>query len=261
MPVRFIVIGFLAIACSAASAQTTQAPPATVTVQQLAPQLVAFAGSQPNFQNLVTGLAQGTPVQLVSILPGGFTQLVTFTPAAALAPADIAGVLERARQQLIGIGIGAPTAEQLAITLMGGTVPTALGGAQVPGVLGASTATTPQSTPSPAAQMQAAGAAGGTAPGTGPATQPRVNVQLIPAVPQATPGLVTTPGVLTAPGAVTTTPPIGAITPRPNTSDSTITPGATSASPIPLIPSNAPGVGSTPPALERVPPGQPAARN
>jgi hypothetical protein len=257
MPVRAVVIGLLAIACSVASAQTTQTPPvpATVTVQQLAPQLVAFAGSQPNFQNLVTGLAQGTPVQLVSILPGGFTQLVTFTPAAALPPADIAAVLERARQQLIGFGIGAPTSEQIAITLMGGTVPTALGGAQVPGVLGASSGTAPQSVPSPAAQMQAAAAAGATAPGTGPATQPQVNVQLIPAVPQTTPGLVATPG------AVTTTPSVPAITPRPNTSDSTITPGATSASPIPIIPSNAPGVGSTPPTLERVPPGQPAARN
>jgi hypothetical protein len=223
-----------------------------VTVQQLAPQLVAFAGSQTNFQNLVTGLAQGTPVQLVSLLPGGVTQVVTFTPAAALAPADIAGVLERARQQLIGFGIGAPTSEQLAVTLMGGTVPTALGGAQVPGVLGASAGTPPQSAPSPAAQMQAATAAGATAPGSGPVTQPQVNVQLIPAATPA-PGAVTTPGL----DATVPTP----LTARPNTSDSRITPGATSASPIPLIPPSAPGVGSTPPTLERVPPGLPAARN
>lgn len=255
MPFRWLVIGIAALACNAA-AQTVQTPavPATLTVQQLAPQLVGFAGSPLNFQSLVNGLSQGTPVQMVSVLPNGFTQLVTFTPAAPLAPADIAGVLERARQQLIGFGIGAPTAEQIAITLMGGTIPTALGGAQVPGVLGASTGTTPQSTPSPAAQMQAAAAAGATAAGTGPAAQPAVTVQLIPAPAQ------TPPGVITAPGTVTT--PAGApIPPRPNTSDSAITPGATSASPIPLIPSNAPGVGSTPPSLERVPPGQPAARN
>lgn len=261
MPFRWLVIGITALASNAV-AQTVQTPavPATATVQQLAPQLVNFAGSPLNFQSLVNGLSQGTPVQLVSVLPNGFTQLVTFTPTAPLPPAEIAGVLERARQQLISFGIGAPTSEQIAVTLMGGTVPTALGGAQVPGLLGAR-ATTPQSGPSPAAQIQSAASAGGSVPGaTQPvpsATQPPVAVQLIPsAALQPTPGLITTPGVVTPPAGVAP-----GVTARPNTSDSAIAPGATSASPIPLIPSNAPGVGSTPPSLERVPPGQPAARN
>ncbi|HEV2431925.1 MAG TPA: hypothetical protein VGT43_10500, partial [Burkholderiales bacterium] len=61
-----VLVAALAIGCHDAIAQT--AVPPQVTVQRLAPQLVAFAGSQSNFQNLVSGLALGTPVQLVSIL-------------------------------------------------------------------------------------------------------------------------------------------------------------------------------------------------
>ncbi|HEV3007486.1 MAG TPA: hypothetical protein VGX52_00450, partial [Burkholderiales bacterium] len=121
-------------------AQTT-VPPA-LTVQRIAPQLVAFAGSPSNFQSLVTGLAQGTPVQLFTLLPDGFTQVVTFTPAGPLPPDQIAQALETARQRLIGLGIANPTAEQLAVTLTGGLVPTPLGGSQVAGVL------TPQNPPS-----------------------------------------------------------------------------------------------------------------
>jgi hypothetical protein len=184
---RFALAAALAMACHGALAQTQTAVPPTLTVQRLAPQLVAFAGSQSNFQSLVTGLAQGTPVQLVSLLPDGFTQVVTFTPAAAMSPTSIAQVLESARQQLIGLGIANPTAEQIGFTLMGGTVPTALGGTQVPGVLNA------QNPPSPAAQAQSAAAAGATAPVpaaspvTTPAVTSAVNVQLFPStVPAAT---------------------------------------------------------------------------
>ena len=65
-PFRLVLVAALAIGCHDAIAQT--AVPPQVTVQRLAPQLVAFAGSQSNFQNLVSGLALGTPVQLVSIL-------------------------------------------------------------------------------------------------------------------------------------------------------------------------------------------------
>jgi len=139
-----------------------------MTVQRIAPQLVTFAGSAANFQNLVTGLSQGTSVQLFTTLPDGFTQVVTFTPTAALAP------------------------EQIANTLLGGVVPTPLGGSQVAGVLA------PQNPPSPAVQIQANAAAGSTTPisttpipsipsSASPVTPP-VNVQLAaPATPGATP--------------------------------------------------------------------------
>ena len=241
-----ILVAFLAIACHGALAQT--AVPPSVTVQQLAPQLVAFAGSQSNFQNLVTGLAQGTQVQLVTVLPDGFTQVVTFTPTAPMPPSQIAQLLETARQQLIGLGIGNPTAEQIGIALMGGTVPTALGGSQVAGVLNA------QNPPSPAAQIQRGAAAGATAPTAAtpavPAVTSGVNVQLFPnTLPAATTSTVTAPR---------------------NTSDSIAPAGATSRSPVAntsaspapaATPTPAPGTGSAPTAAKRVPQGTPPARN
>lgn len=242
--VRLAVAVALAVVCHAALAQT--AVPPTLTVQRLAPQLVAFAGSQSNFQSLVTGLAQGTPIQLVTVLPDGFTQVVTFTPAAAMSPVEIARLLETARQQLIGLGIGNPTAEQIGITLMGGIVPTALGGSQVAGVLNA------QNPPSPAAQMQGGAAVGATASPpvqVSPVTS-GVNVQLFPNTLPVTPT-----STVTAPR---------------STSDSLAPAGATSRSSVPLTsatppvattPTPAPGAASTPPAVERVPPGTPKARN
>jgi len=250
MPARLVLVAALAIASHGALAQTQAVPPA-VTVQRLAPQLVAFAGSEANFQALVAGLTGGTQVQLFSVLPSGFTQNVTFTPTAALSPAQAAQVLEAARQQLIGLGIGAPTAEQLAFALMGGTVPTALGGTQVPGQLNTQAASNP---PSPAAQIQAqnAGAGATTTPTpTTPGVTNRVNVQ-------------TTPGTGVIPNTTVTAP-------RVNTSDSLVAPGATSRSPLPLtsaspsfgtsasplvpVAPQAPGAGSSPPTAERVAPG------
>jgi hypothetical protein len=143
-------------------------------------------------------------------------------------------VLETARQQLIGLGIPAPTAEQIGSTLMGGIVPTALGGTAVNGVLN------PQNPPSPAAQIQQRGAAAGStsASPTGPtsltpapAVTGGVNVQFIPnATTPASSALAAPPG---APGAPF----------RANTSDSPIPAGATSASPL------QPNASGTPPPL------------
>lgn len=216
--IRFGLVAALAIACHGALAQTVVPP--TVSVQQLAPQLALFAGSQANFQSLVTGLAQGTPVQLTTTLPNGLTQVVTFTPGAPMSPLQIAQTLETARQQLIGLGIATPTAEQIGVALMGGAIPTALGSSQVPGLLG------PQNPPSPAAQIQAntvPGAAAGATSATPAAAStslvnPPVNVQLLPAT--------TTP--------VTTGAEVAAQ--RINTSDSAFAPGVTSRSPTPTTP-------------------------
>jgi hypothetical protein len=122
---RYVIAAALAAACHAAGAQDGSPAPATV-VQQLAPQLLAFAGSQQNFQNLVTGLSQGTPVQLTSVLPSGLNQVVSFTPSGTLTPVQIAQVLESTRQQLIGLGIANPTGEQIGAALTGGTIPTPL---------------------------------------------------------------------------------------------------------------------------------------
>jgi hypothetical protein len=229
-PVRLVLVAAFAIACHGATAQTVV--PASVQVQRVAPQLVAFAGSLSNFQNLVTGLAQGTPVQLVTLLPDGSSQVVTFTPTAAMPPAQVAQVLETARQQLIGLGIANPTAEQIAVTLMGGIVPTAIGGTQLTGVLNT------QNPPSPAAQAQANAAAGAGATSTTPASattstiNPPVNVQIFPG---------------TANAAAT---PSAAI--RTNTSDSLVPAGATSRSPSsPTSTTPGPAGATTPPPGER----------
>ena len=261
MPARFILVATLAIACHGAMAQseTASTVPAPLSVQRLAPQLVTFAGSEANFQNLVNGLANGTPVQLTTTLTNGFSQTVTFTPSALGSPAQIAQILEAARQQLIGLGIGAPTAEQIGFSLMGGVVPTPLGGAQVGGLANAQATTT---APSRAAQIQQQAGAGATAPA--PAVTSAVNVQTTPTA-ATTATTVTAPrqtsDSLIAPGATSrSTAPVVGASPVFNTSASPAV--NTSTSPIATTPNPAPGAGSAiPSGTERVPANARPARN
>ena len=103
----------------------------TLDVQRLAPQLVAFAGGDANFQNLVNGLASGTPVTLTTVAPNGVTQAVTFTPTGTMSAQQIAQTLENVRQSLIARGIAAPNGQQLATALAGGALATPAGTAQV----------------------------------------------------------------------------------------------------------------------------------
>jgi hypothetical protein len=187
------------LAPALAVAQTTTTVvgvPASLQVSRLGPQLISFAGGQTNFDNLVNGLALGTPVTLTTTLPTGQTQIVSFTPNATMTPVQIAQTLESARQNLIARGIGTPTSQQVAITLTGGALPTQLGAVQVNPILPASvvpvaaapTATTAATTsatggtvpvqpnvtttvvqsnngtPSPAALLQGQSGAGGTTP-------------------------------------------------------------------------------------------------
>ena len=150
-----ILIALVALAFQTANAQvqTTPVPPA-LEVQRLAPQLIAFAGSDVNFTNLVNGLALGVPVTLTTPLATGGLQVFSFTPTGALTAVQIAQLLESARQSLIGRGIATPTAQQLGTTLTGGTLVT--------------TTTTPAvtaptvTTQSPAASIQGANAAAGS---------------------------------------------------------------------------------------------------
>ena len=150
----------------------TQISPA-LEVQRLAPQLVAFAGGDANFANLVNGLAAGTLVTLTTALPTGGTQAVTFTPSGSMTALQIAQTLETVRQSLIARGIATPTAQQLATALVGGALPTALGTTQVNGVVATTTplGTNTVAQQSPAVSVQGgfgapavgAAAAGGTA--------------------------------------------------------------------------------------------------
>lgn len=249
-PVRLVVVTLTAIACHGALAQT--AVPPALEVQRLAPQLVAFAGSETNFQSLVNGLAQGTAVQIASALPNGFTQTVTFTPGAPMTPTQIAQVLEGARQQLIGLGIASPTAEQIGFTLMGGVVPTPLGGTPVAGALR-------PNPPSVAAQMQQANAAGGSTTSATPAGTTTSATPAAPGAPVATtPPVTSAVNVQLAP-TPSPTPAPSAATPARQTSDSLTAPGSTSLSPASNISATppaavtpaAPGVGSSTPAATR----------
>ena len=190
----------------------TQVSPA-LEVQRLAPQLVAFAGGDANFQNLVNGLASGT---LVTLSTG--TQVVSFTPAGKMTTLQIAQTLESLRQSLIQRGIATPTAQQLAIALTGGALPTALGTTQVNGVIATTTPlgtnTAAQQSPAVSVQGTFGAAAAGTAAAGGTAGI-RSNTSDSPfprgmsdTPPTAVPGVTTgansapaTPGATAAPEA------------------------------------------------------------
>lgn len=188
-------------------AQDNAAP--VLDVQRLAPQLVAFAGGDVNFANLVNGLALGVPVTLTTTIAPGVTQVATFTPAGTMNATQIAQVLETARQTLISRGIVTPTAEQLRTALVGGNINTGAGTAVV--------------TQSPAAAVQAgtSAAVGASAPraNTSDSRFPR-GISDTPPLPNttttATPSTGTTPtapGIATTPPAVATPAPAGT-TPR-----------------------------------------------
>lgn len=167
----------LALAIPTAHAQvvTTPSVASPLEVQRLAPQLVAFAGGDLNFANLVNGLALGLPVRLVTPNAPDGAQAVTFTPTGTMTSLQIAQLLETARQSLIARGVATPTAQQLAATLTGGSLVTATGTTTMNALVGTSTtpttaaagATAP-TTQSPAVAIQnstSPAAAGGTITG------------------------------------------------------------------------------------------------
>lgn len=124
-----ILLGFWS---ALAAAQFT---PSAQHVLLLAPQLLAFAGSEANFQSLASGLTLGEPITLTTTGAEGSREIATFTAAQALAPADAARLLEAARQRLIAQGVGHPSAAQIAVVLMGGRLITPSGTTSVPPML------------------------------------------------------------------------------------------------------------------------------
>ena len=212
---------------AAAAAQSTQfqlgSQPA-LEVQRLAPQLVAFAGGEVNFTNLVNGLAFGLPVTLTSATTPGVTQTISFTPAGTLSVTQIAQVLESARQSLIARGIATPTPEQLGAVLAGGTLSTALGATPVTGVVGTSAGlvSNTQTNVSPAAAQQNAissAVAGSTARrNMGDSTFPRGISDTPPQATAApTPSIPTTAPAAPAAGSAGGTPVPAASTPSTTT--------------------------------------------
>jgi hypothetical protein len=200
----FAAAALIAAANASAQVQTQIGVPPVLEVQRLAPQLIAFAGGEVNFANLVNGLALGLPITLTTPLGVGVTQVVSFTPAGTMSALQIAQTLEAARQSLISRGIATPTAQQVGVALVGGLLPTALGGIQVSALVRSSTvlATNTVTQPSAAALLQTPAAAGGTVRNTSDSVLPR--------------GISDTPQTL-VPGVTTATPPPVAVNPaRPN---------------------------------------------
>jgi hypothetical protein len=133
----------LALPAAAHAQLQTSAVAPSLEVQRLAPQLVAFAGGDLNFANLVNGLALGLPVTLTTPLATGGLQAFTFTPTGAMTSTQIAQVLETARQSLIARGIATPTAQQLGTTLAGGALATSTGTTAVNGLVNSANAQSP----------------------------------------------------------------------------------------------------------------------
>jgi mannitol/fructose-specific phosphotransferase system IIA component (Ntr-type) len=132
---RALVLVVSAFLSLSAAAQTAE------QIQATAPQLTAFAGSDANLQALVNGLSNGQTITLVTQDATGILQIVTFTPPSALG-GGVAASLEQARSALIARGITQPTAQQIAVALMGGSVVAASGVAPINGVpTGTSTGT------------------------------------------------------------------------------------------------------------------------
>ena len=140
MPRLISLIASLSLS-AAAFAQIPASP--ALQVQLLAPQLLAFSGSSANFESLVNGLTAGTPVTLTSVGPDAGVQIVTFSPGTSLTPVEAARRLEAARQSLISQGIASPSPQQLAISLMGGILPTPAGSTPVIGVLSGNAGASP----------------------------------------------------------------------------------------------------------------------
>jgi hypothetical protein len=213
---------------------------ASLAVQRLAPQLVAFAGSQANFLSLTNGLSQGMVVTLVTLTPDGFTQTATFAPVGTLPPIDVARTLETARQQLISRGIAAPTAAQLGTTLAGGALPTVLGAVQVTGLV-AVAPLTPAATASTGSSVAPVGTGTDTSIAASTASN-GLRVETRPTVPPAATATTgTTPAATTTPPRFTSESPF-----TRNTSDSPFTRN-TSEVPIPAAGTAATGA-STPAA-------------
>ncbi len=125
----------IALALVTSGGAGAQLAPAAQEVLLLAPQLQAFAGSAANFESLAGGLRVGFPVMLSTLAADGTREIVEFMPAQPLSAAETVRVMEGARQALLAQGIAAPSAWDIGVALMGGTLATASGAVKMPGLV------------------------------------------------------------------------------------------------------------------------------
>jgi hypothetical protein len=103
--------------------------------------LPAAAWAQTHFtpvttQTLMNGLNSGRPVVITTPLAGGYLQTVSFVaPSGPMPQAKAARLIQLAQKDLAARGIDKPTALQIAVTLLGGTLHMPVGDVQVPGLL------------------------------------------------------------------------------------------------------------------------------
>jgi hypothetical protein len=131
--VRIIAVAALYFAISNPCAAGDDAAPAlqSPAAQRVAAQFEPLAGSPQNAQRLVQGLRTGTAITLASS-----SASVTFTPATRpMGYGNISKALLLAQRDLAARGIVNPTPAQLQVALMGGTLVTAGGTVQMPGIL------------------------------------------------------------------------------------------------------------------------------
>lgn len=87
-------------------------------------------------QTLMSGLNSGRPVVIATPLASGYLQTVSFVaPSGPMPQAEAARMIELTRKDLAARGIDKPTALQIAVTLLGGTLSMPHGDVQVPGLL------------------------------------------------------------------------------------------------------------------------------
>jgi hypothetical protein len=81
-------------------------------------------------------LSIGKPLVITTPLASGHLQTVSFVPPSGpMTQASASRMIERAQADLAARGIHRPTALQIAVTLLGGALPTPSGEIQVPGLL------------------------------------------------------------------------------------------------------------------------------
>jgi hypothetical protein len=95
-------------------------------------------GTDPNLQNLLAGLTNGSEVTLVTPLTSGMLQVTSFNPGTRLSAVDAMAAINRARTQLQSLGEAQPTAEEIARMLAGGPIDLPGGRVHAVGILNAS---------------------------------------------------------------------------------------------------------------------------
>jgi len=89
----------------------------------------------PNLQNLLAALQSGAPVTLITPLTTGMSQVTSFSAQKRMSATEAQSYIDRARGELLRLGVQQPTAEEIARMLAGGPLVVPAGNVTVPGLL------------------------------------------------------------------------------------------------------------------------------